>query len=214
LKRMVNKRMIKKYLAMTAVTIVVAAAFTSCGTAPEEESLSLVSLPAAGMINLEPLNSVELDHLGLGGPSPTLDPPTLPYSMNGMYWSEHFSLVEGDILQIKVSSDTPVSWFGVDWSNLDIRGILATTELDEDGRSFDPQYPVSSTIDNTSNKYSLVIDYKILTDTECVLVLKNNRSSESSQLSVSASLRPQISVKRILNGIPILNKLTTSEDND
>jgi hypothetical protein len=169
-------------------------------------------LPASGYINLDPVDSAELDRLGLGGPSPLLSPPSAPFNANGMYWSEPFSLVRGDTVQVTVKSDSPVSWFGVDWSLLDMRGILATTELDEDGRAFDPQYPARSSLDKGPNGYILTVSYKILYDIDYVLVVKNNNPDSAQRISIAVSLKPSISLRRIGMSIPIIKNLLASDD--
>jgi hypothetical protein len=176
-----------------------------------DAELSLASLPAAGYIDLTPLNVPELVSLGLGGPSPERDPPGYPYNQNGMYWSKPFSLVEGDIVQVTVYSESPVSWFGIDWSSLDVRGILATTETDEDGKSFNPQYPTSSSLEKAAGGYKLTTSYKILDDTDCVLVLKNTNPGNPQRISLNVALKPAISFKRMLRNIPVLKNLVKSD---
>jgi hypothetical protein len=175
--------------------------------------LSLVRLPAAGYVDLTRLNAAQLVSLGLGGPSPDREPPDYPYNQNGMYWSVPFSLIEGDTVKVTVYSDTQVSWFGNDWSNLDVRGILATTETDEDGKSFNPQYPTSSSVQKVPNGYKLTASYKIPDDTDCVLVLKNNKTDSSPRLSVNVALQPAISFRRMLRNIPLLKNLVKSDSN-
>jgi hypothetical protein len=177
----------------------------------ESVPLSFASLPATGYINLDPVNPAELDHLGLGGPAPLNPPPSTPYSQNGLYWSEPFPLVEGDSVQIKVRSDFQVSWFGVDWSQYDVRGILATTEVDEDGRAFDPQYPAQSFLNKDADGYELTVIYKIQYDTDCVVVIKNANPDNARRLSLSVSLKPSISLKRIVEKIPLLRNLVASD---
>jgi hypothetical protein len=218
----------KKYLALTTFAVLLMVVFFSCGTPSDEARLkaggvtsapasikdiplSLVSLPTVGRLNLEPVNSAELERLGLGRPVHLIDPPYTPYNDNGLYWSEPFSLIGGDIVQITVDSDTPVSWFGVDWSNYDVRGILATLELDEDGRAFDPQYPAKSSSENGSDGYRLTVSYKIRSDTNCVLVVKNANPENSQRLSMAVSLKPSISLRRIGKSIPILKNLIASD---
>ena len=176
--------------------------------------LSLGTLPAAGYINLDPLNSTALKSLGLGEPSPVSDPPNVPYDQNGIYWSEPFSLVEGDTLQITVHSNAPVSWFGIDWSNLYVRGILATNEMDEDGKDFNPQYPVRSSLEQSPEGYKLTVSYKILDDTDCVLVVKNGNPDNSARLSMNVELKPSISFRRILKRIPVLKNFVSSNHDD
>ena len=175
--------------------------------------LSLVRLPATGYIDLTRLNAAQLVSLGLGGPSPDREPPNYPYNQNGMYWSVPFSLVEGDTVRVTVYSDAPVSWFGNDWSSLDVRGILATTETDEDGKSFNPQYPTSSSVEKISTGYKLTASYKIPDDTDCVLVLKNNKTDSSPRISVNVALQPSISFRRMLRNIPLLKNLVKSDSN-
>jgi len=219
------------YLVIVAVAALLVTVFSSCVTSSDEvllktdgvmsaspslknATLSLDKLPAAGYVDLDPVNSTELDRLGLGGPSPVRDPPSFPFNRYGMYWSEPFSLLKGDILQITVDSDSPVSWFGVDRSPFDVRGILATTEMDEDGRAFDPQYPAHSSLDEGRNGYKLVVSYKVTGDTDCVLVVKNHNPDNSRRLSMSVSLKPSISLKRILRSIPVLKDIITSDHDE
>jgi hypothetical protein len=222
----------KKYVVLGVLAALLITVLTGCGTSPYLSSgnvssdvtsslshitnapLSLVSLPNTGRVNLDAINLKELEHLGLGVPSPLGAPPYTPYNENGMYWSEPFSLVEGDNLQITVYSDSPVSWFGVDWSLLDVRGVLATTELDEDGRAFDPQYPASSSLDGGPGNYRLTLNYKILYDDDCVLVLKNSNPENTQRLSVAVSLKPSISIKRIARNIPVIKNLVESDRDD
>jgi hypothetical protein len=219
----------RKYLLLATLVALVATAFSNCGTSSEEvltgkgavasaseplreTPLSLDSLPAMGYVSLDPVNSVELDRLGLGGPSPLLDPPSSPFNRYGMYWSKPFSLVEGDTVEITVHSDLPISWFGVDWSSYAVRGILATTEVDEDGRAFNPQYPAHSSLDEGPNGYKLTLSYKIPDDTDCVLVVKNANPDNSRRLSVSVSLKPSLSLRRILKRLPIVKNLIASDN--
>ena len=176
--------------------------------------LSVGSLPSAGYVVLDPVNPTELLSLGLGGPSPVKEPPDYPYTKNGMYWSKPFSLVEGDVVQITVYSNSPISWFGVDWSNYDVRGILATTEMDEDGRNFNPQYPISSVLKKVPIGYKLLVNYKILNDTDCVIVMKNSDPEKPQRISMNVSLRLAFSARRILKNIPILKNLVASDRGD
>lgn len=200
----------QKYLALVTVVMLAVPSLISCGTpsykapitigepaAPTlqlsyDTPLSLGSLPASGYVDLEPLNSVELDRLGLGGSSPLREPPYSPFNKYGMFWSEPFSVGQGDTIQVTIYSDTPVSWFGVDWSNLDIRGTLATTEEDEDGRSFDPQYPAHSSVDARLNSYRITLSYKIRDDTDCVLVVKNANPDRSWRVSMAIASKSAI----------------------
>ncbi len=180
----------------------------------KDEPLSLLRLPAAGYVALDPLNSNGLEAIGLGGPAPANDPPDVPYNKDGIFWSEPFSLVEGDTLQVTVYSDSPVSWFGIDWSNLYVRGILATNEMDEDGKDFNPQYPVRSSLEQSPESYKLTVSYKIIDDTDCVLVVKNGNPNSSVRLSMTVSLKPSISFRRVLKRIPILKNFVSSNHND
>lgn len=215
----------EKYLASVAIGILLVTALVSCGTPTQDAALktgksgvpaplSLAGLPAAGLLDLKALNSSQLDRLGLERPVHLIDPPYTPYNDNGFYWSEPFSLIEGDTLRITVDSDTPVSWFGVDWSNYDVRGILATLELDEDGRAFDPQYPAGSSVEKGPDGYKLTVTYDITHDTDCVLVVKNSNPDNAQQLSLSVSLKPSISLQRILNRIPVVRNLFKSDHDD
>jgi hypothetical protein len=217
----------KKYLVLSlALSMVIMAltVFISCGKPSYEaalnisdksvQTLSLVNLPSAGPVSIEPVNAIELDRLGLGGPSPFSSPPYAPYAKNGLYYSEPFALLEGDNLQITIHSDSPVSWFGVDWSPFALRGVLATTELDEDGRAFNPQYPIRAVLDEVPNGYKLTVSYKIMNDTDCVLLVKNNSPDNPQQLSVAVALKPSISLRRIIKSIPGLRNLIDSEDGE
>jgi hypothetical protein len=187
----------------------------SASLQPVSESvLSLANLPAGGYLNLEPVNAAELDRLGLGGPAPLVGPPDVPFEKNGIYWSEPFSLVAGDTVQITVKNASPVSWFGVDWINYDIRGILATTEVDEDGRAFDPQYPANSSLEKKPDGCTLTINYKIAHDTDCVVVVKNTNPLNSQKLSLNVALKPSLSIRRILKDIPLINHLVSSDNNE
>jgi hypothetical protein len=221
------KEKMRKYLALVMVAVLVSAfiicetpsdkvspgAGDSMSTLLEEVPLSLDRLPAGGYLILDPGNSEELDRLGLGGPSPANAPPYTPYCKSGIYWSAPFSLVEGDIVEIVVYSDSPVSWFGVDWSNYDVRGVLATTAVDEDGRAFDPQYPTQSFLNKDAEGYQLMVIYKVQYDTDCVLVIKNSSPDIARRLSLSVSLQPSITLKRIAKSIPILkNYVSSSQD--
>ena len=144
-------------------------------------------------MDLMPLNSPALERLGIGGPSPVSEPPYYPFNKYGIFWSNPFTLAEGDTLQIIVHSDSLVSWFGVDWSDYSVRGTFATTELDEDGRAFDPQYPVGSSLSTDAHGYTLTLTYKILDDNGGVLVLKSNDPANSHRLSLAVSLKPTAS---------------------
>ncbi|MGD1120217.1 MAG: hypothetical protein ABR886_12175 [Dehalococcoidales bacterium] len=224
--------MMRKYLVLAAVAVLGATAFTGCGTLSDDRMqdtdehaalappagdgalLSLGSLPVSGTIELAPLNAAELDQLGLGGGVPVDDPPYSPFDDYGMYWSDGFSLAGGDILQVKIHSSTPVSWFGVDWSSLDIRGLMATTEEDEDGRSFDPQYPTSSAVENGPDGCTLTVSYEVMEDTDCVLVIKNNNPDTARQLSLAVDLKHSVSLERILKIIPAAKSLDGSRRND
>jgi len=152
-----------------------------------EMPLTLVSLPAAGRLDLEPANEVLLENLGLGGASPLNDPPYFPYNKNGLYWSERFPLAQGDILRITVYSYSPISWFGVDWSTLDVRGVLALTDTDEDGWSFNPLYPDYSSIDTNSDNTRLTLDYEIRENGDYQVVIKNTNTLKSWQLSLAVA---------------------------
>jgi hypothetical protein len=210
----------KRKIAWLITLVLTVFIFISC-SAPVADSLSpaalkgttlsLGSLPAAGYLKLAQLNFQELDRLGLAGPAPINAPPSSPYNSNGLYWSEPFSLVEGDTLIITIDSTSPVSWFGVDWSSFDLRGVLATTEVDEDGRAFDPQYPVESSSVQSSNGYKLTVSYKIQYDADCVVVVKNANPNDAQQLNLSAALKPSISFRRIAKRIPLVRNLVAPE---
>ena len=180
-----------------------------------DNSLSLNRLPAAGYIDLAPADGAALDALNLGGPSPAGEPPFSPFDEYGLYWSDRFSLVEGDALQVEIQSDAPISWFGVDWSSLDMRGMVATCEQDEDGRSFDPQYPTSSSALVGAGGCALTLNYKIENDTQWVVVAKNANPERSCRLSIQVKKNSHITVKRLLSDIPIVkNMIRSSGDAD
>lgn len=220
------KRKMKKYLVLIVVVLVAVTALAGYGalsyqinsktdgTADSTKPFSLAGLPAAGYIDLEPVNSVELDNLGLGGGAPVLDPPSSPFNNYGMYWSEPFTVAEGDNVQVKVYSATPVSWFGVDWSNFNVRGILATTEVDEDGRSFDPQYPAHSSNETTPNGYVLTVSYAFEKDTQCVLLVKNTTADRSQRVSMAVTAKSPFTIKRILKDIPLIKNLVKSDGDE
>jgi hypothetical protein len=204
------------------ITVLVTAvlALAGCGTPHQTDQktgrpaaalsipFSLAALPASGYIDLEPVDAAALQRLGLGGPSPVSNPPYYPFNRYGMYWSEPFYLAEGDTLKVTVSADTPVSWFGVDWSDLNIRGIVADMELDEDGRTFDPQYPASFSADGRG----LTVNYKSVKDTECVLVVKNASPDRSWRISVNVTAKSVFSIKRFLKEVPVVQNLFQSDD--
>jgi hypothetical protein len=179
-----------------------------------DNPLSLTSLLAAGHILLGPANSTERDFLGLGGPSPINEPPSSPFNKYGMYWSEHFAVIQGDVLHVTVSSDTPVSWFGIDWSISDIRGLLATTEMDEDGRTFNPLYPTQFSTSTGPTGYLVTADYNVLRDTECIIVVKNHNVDKSWPVSLSISSKFPFNIKRLLSGIPVIRGLFQSDQPD
>jgi hypothetical protein len=222
----------RKFLALAIIAIMVASVLVSCHRISYEvpqkageaaisalpslpnNPLSLGSLPAAGYIDLEPGNPAELDRLGLGGPAPVRNPPYSPFNKYGMYWSEPFSLAQGDSLQVKVYGDTPVSWFGVDWASFSIRGILATTEVDEDGRSFDPQYPADSSIVTGPGSYMLTVRYKFESDTECVLVIKNTSPDKQWRVMVNVTSKSNFSFQRFLKRFPVIKNFVKSDYED
>jgi len=104
-----------------------------------------------------------------------------------LYWSERFPLAQGDILRITVYSYSPISWFGVDWSTLDVRGVLALTDTDEDGWSFNPLYPDYSSIDTNSDNTRLTLDYEIRENGDYQVVIKNTNTLKSWQLSLAVA---------------------------
>jgi hypothetical protein len=77
--------------------------------------------------------------------------------------------------------------FGVDWSTLDVRGILAITDIDEDGWSFNPLYPDYSSIDASSNDVRLTLCYEIQMDGEYQIVIKNANASKPWRLSLAVA---------------------------
>ncbi len=174
---------------------------SSCGC---EEQLSLAKLPAAGYIDLDPVNEGTLNKLGLGGPEPVLNPPSLPFNQYGIYWSQQLQMYKGDTLLVKVSSDTPASWFGVDWKLLNLRGIVAKMDLDEDGHTFDPQYPVKSSANVVNGKYVLSVKYKFDDDSKCVLVVKNNSEDTPWHVSVNVSTGFNFSIEKILKKLGLM----------
>jgi hypothetical protein len=218
-----------KYI-FPAVIAVILMALSGCGKAETASSmatgetpapslgasfaapLEMAALPSSGYIKLDSLSAAGLDTLGLGGPSPAATPPSSPFNQYGMYWSEPFSLVKGDTVRLTVYSDAPVSWFGVDWKTLDVRGILATTELDEDGRTFNPQYPADSAVEQNANGYKMTVNYKITHDADCVLVVKNLNPDSSQRISLSLSLKPSLSFTRMLRNVPVLKNLVEDKD--
>ena len=213
--------MMKRNRTWMIILIIAFIPLISCSAYPDKslslattgkEALILNSIPTSGHLNLGQLNSTELNRLSLGGPSPNVSPPTAPYNDHGLYWSQPFSLIEGDTLNLTINSDFPVSWFGVDWSTFDVRGVLATTEMDEDGRAFDPQYPAASSRKQGTDGYVLKISYKIRVDTDCVLVIKNLTSDEAKELNVTAALKPSISFKRIALKLPVVRNLVGTEE--
>jgi hypothetical protein len=155
-----------------------------------ETPLSLARLPAVGCLDLGPSNETALNALGLGGALPTREPPYLPYQENGLYWSESLSLVEGDLLNITVYSCLPVSWFGVDWSKLDVRGVLALTDIDEDGWSFVPLYPDQASIKVNQEGTSLILTYIIQDTGEYQVVVKNASTLKSWRLYLTVMSAP------------------------
>lgn len=176
-------------------------------------TLSLAKLPASGSIVLAPVDTAALDSIGLGGPTPLgEEPPSLPFDEYGMYWSERFSVGEGDTLQVKVSSATPVSWFGVDWSNLDIRGVVTTCDVDEDGRTYDPKYPVNSSVASDPTGSTLTLNYAVPNDTEMVIVVRNANPSQSYRLSMQVTRQSHFTFKRFLEKIPIVKDLIKPGD--
>ncbi len=107
-----------------------------------------------------------------------------------MYWSERFSLVEGGVLKITVYSYSPISWFGVDWSSLDVRGVFAPTDINEDGWSFDPVYPEHSSVDASSDGINLMLVYNIQESGDYQLVVKNANTLNSWRLSIAVTSIP------------------------
>ena len=223
--------MVRKYLSLSLVIMVLGGIIVWAFIVPDNtvkntlmfrsgdflktsHPLTLKELPASGIVNLEPLNTTELIQFGLNEPSPINSPPYTPYQKNGLYWSQPFPLIAGDTVQVIIKSTDPVSWFGVDWSDYSMRGLLATTELDEDGRAFDPQYPSSSSVIKDENGYKLVVNYKIKDDTDCVLVVKNSDPANTQLVSVSVSLKPSVSFRRILKSIPGISHFVNSDSGE
>jgi hypothetical protein len=180
--------------------------------ATQATPLSLAKLPAAGYVSLAPGDATALDKLGLGGPSPVSEPPSYPYSASGIYWSQRFSLVEGDTLRLWVLSPEPLSWFGVDWSPLSVRGVLASTELDEDGRTFNPLYPSrwSSQLDNAGTLLSL--EWDMPGDTECALVVKNSDPARTQRVTILVEDHSPFTLKRVLRTVPLIGGLFDLEE--
>jgi hypothetical protein len=220
------KRKMKKNLTLITVILLAMTALAGCGTPSYQANLktagpagsntpfSLAGLPAAGYIDLGPVNAAELERLGLGGPAPINNPPSSPFNQYGMYWSQPFPVAEGDTIQLKVYSDTPISWFGVDWLSLNIRGILATTELDEDGRTFDPQYPAHSSVETGASGYALTVSYAFAKDTQCVLVVKNASAGSPQHLSMAVTAKSPFTIKRLLKDIPLIKNLVKSDKDE
>jgi hypothetical protein len=212
--------MIRKiYIPFIVVLLVIV--FTGC-KAPadnvnaltvQKKPFSPAALPAKGYIEIGPVNTPELERLGLEGPAPMLNPPYQPYNEHGLYWSQPFNVKEGDVLQVKVYGDTPISWFGVDWQELNLRGIVATTELDEDGRTFDPQYPADSTAEQVAGGYALTMTYNFTKDRQCVLVVKN-ASVDKWKLSVDLNARASFSLTRWLKSVPLVKNLFKDKDDE
>lgn len=152
--------------------------------------LILVKLPAAGCITLSPSREDALSSIGIGGASPSNEPPCFPYSENGLYWSEKFPLTAGSLLNITVYKDSPLSWFGVDWSALDVRGVLAFTDTDEEGWSFNPKYPDYSIAKVVPTGTRLDIGYLIAESGEYQVVVKNSSQLNAQRLFVAVAARP------------------------
>ncbi len=169
--------------------------------------LSLARLPALGYISLSPNDESALDDLGLGGVSPWREPPSYPFVASGLYWSEHFSLTEGDRLHVWVLSAQPISWFGVDWSLLPIRGVLASTELDEDGRSVNPLYPSRWSSRAAANGTLLSLEWDIAYDAECALVVKNSDPAQEQRISVVVEGSSPFNLKNVLRDVPLIGNL-------
>lgn len=151
---------------------------------PETPS-SLARLPAAGYVDLGPADEDALRSLGLGGSLPLRDPPSFPFNHGGLYWSEPFLLDEGDVLSVTVGSSLPVSWFGVDWSPLEVRGVLALTDEDEEGWSFGAVYPAASSVESGPGSVALVVTYRIEVTGEYQVVVKNADTVMARRLSLS-----------------------------
>jgi hypothetical protein len=169
----------------------------------DDGQFSLARLPASGYINLDPVNDGKLNKLGLG-PEPVSNPPSLPYNQFGVYWSQQVQMYEGDTLLVKITSDTPVSWFGVDWNVLNLRGIVAKMDLDEDGHTFDPQYPVDSSASMVDGKYILSVKYKFDDDAKCVLVVKNNSTDIPWHVLINAGTGFNFSFEKILKKLGLI----------
>jgi len=141
-----------------------------------------------------------------------MEPPYTPFDKYGIYWSDRFLVSQGDIITLKVRSEDPLSWFGVDWSSLDIRGLLATTELDEDGRSFNPQYPIQSSVQTGGGGHILTVVYAVQDDTQCVVVVKNANPHKPCELSLEVTLRSPFTIMRFLKGLPVIGALMKHDD--
>ena len=180
---------------------------TLVGEPAQTAPLSLDQLPAVGYISLAPNDESTLNELGLGGVSPLREPPSYPFVASGIYWSEHFSISEGDRLHIFVLSPQPISWFGVDWSLLPLRGVLASTEVDEDGRSFNPLYPSRWSSRTDANGTLLSLEWDMAYDTECALVVKNSDPAGGRQISVLVEDSSPFSLKKVLAEVSLIGRL-------
>ncbi len=152
------------------------------------QALTLAHLPAVGTLVLERGDENALTELGLGGPSPLNQPPALPYNQNGLYWSEQFSLVAGDELTVIANSGTALSWFGADWADRDIRGVLALTNIDEDGWNFMAIYPASANAEDGHNSHRLTLHYTIREGGDYQIIIKNANPAQPQNLSLAVTV--------------------------
>lgn len=179
-------------------------------TSPISDSLSAADSPGASQtmstdtffgparllatqdIALDIDNEEKLNALGLGGSFPQNAPPDLPFNSYGLYWSGQFSLVSGDRLNVRIQSDSLLSWFGLDWSNLDVRGVFALTDIDEDGWNFIPLYPDNTSVEKSATGTEIDLDYIIQEDGEYQILIKNSSIRKSNQLSLALLLQGQL----------------------
>lgn len=179
--------------AVSSVFTTTSAATGTDATVPASDipdvPLTMAKLPSQGYIDLSPSNEDALEKLGLAGSTPSREPANLPYDENGLFWSNQLLLNEGDVVRITVHSQSPVSWFGVDWSDLAVRGVLAMTDVDEDGWNFVAEYPEHSSIDAASGTMRLA--YQIPESGDYQVLVKNSNSSTSYRLTLTASLLSQ-----------------------
>jgi len=164
---------------------------------PDVKQLSLARLPADGYVTLDRVDEAKLKSMGLS-PEPWDSPATLPFNQYGVYWSQQVQMYEGDTLTLKITSDTPVSWFGVDWKLLNLRGIVAKFDMDEDGHTFDAQYPEDFSTGMADGKYILTVKYKFEDDSKCVLLVKNNSADTQQQVMIKAGIGFNFSFEKVL----------------